>query len=168
MLELGEKFEIDTKVDCIQIDRAEDTAALILREMSPSTCVETIADWEHEYGLKPVSDDLEARRQAVVAKYRTRSRSRKSDFERVARGLGYTIGPAGTPGEHLRIVQGDQWKPFRAGISKAGDKVYSVVSGDYTPWHVRVYGSNVESDSALQSSFASMKFTGITILYLNE
>jgi uncharacterized protein YmfQ (DUF2313 family) len=170
MFHFGQTFNAEIDVEAKALRLVDDGAKLLRDELFPdgATAGGVLADWERFVGIygSPVSTDAE-RRSAVIARLRATNLLTKATFESIAAGYGYSIGPAGSTNPHMRIVEGGQWPAFRAGISKAGDKVYST-SGEYTPYTVRVYGTDVTTNSELQRIFNKAKPAGITFIFVNE
>jgi uncharacterized protein YmfQ (DUF2313 family) len=172
MFHFGQTFNAEVDVEARALLIVDGLAKTLRDELFPdgATDAGTMEDWERLVGINGGSSVTSEgdRRNAIIASLRATNAITVAAFESIAGGFGYTIGPAGTPGKHLRIVEGNQWPAFRAGISKAGDKVYSSYAGDYTPYTVRVYGTDVTTNSELQRIFNKAKPAGITFIFVNE
>jgi uncharacterized protein YmfQ (DUF2313 family) len=118
-VELGEQFDQHLMIKGSMLDAADRAIDSMIDELFISTASEkTIQRWEKEFGIALSNQSLETRRALVIAKYRQRISLKKGGLRRgifisIADALGYTI----------NIVESG--KPFRAGISAAGDRVYS-------------------------------------------
>lgn len=152
--------------DAKQLDIVDDDVAGVIDEMFPETCRHTIADWERVYALpSPSGTTLSARRAAVAAADLATGGLARPYFESIAAKLGYGIGGSIDP--HLRIVE-NAFPPFRADFGRADiDRVYDQGSGE-SRYTVQVFGTNVETDTVLQSLFNRLKTHGTTIVYINE
>lgn len=116
-LDLGAMADEDLKIEGQIFDQAEVAIQTILIEISPATAVQTLPRWEGEYAVGSKGDTT-ARRNAVVARMRELAASSDGSLRRdiwvaIADALGYEIELIESPAM------------FRAGISKAGDRVYS-------------------------------------------
>ncbi len=91
--------------------RAED----LVREANPAQAFELLAEWETECGLPDECSELTAtlaeRREAVVAKLSHAGGQSPAYFVGLAKALGYE-------------VEVEEFRPFRAGHSAAGDPDY--------------------------------------------
>jgi uncharacterized protein YmfQ (DUF2313 family) len=165
MLDDDIKSSVESIADLFDSIETDFTQLLNEVDIYQATATGLLPDYERCYSVIPNSGDSDAvRRDRVIAALRSRGEYKKSKFERIARGLGYSIGYTGT--KHIVIVD-DQFKPFRAGISKAGDRVYSQLSGT-SMYTVLVIGTAVESDSVLRSLFNKIKCAGIEIVFTNS
>jgi uncharacterized protein YmfQ (DUF2313 family) len=160
--------ELRAMVDVIGefFDTIEDVIDSVLIEMYPATA--TIAgmlpDYEQYYRcIALTGDSVEMRRNRVVAAIRTKGGLNRDCFYRIADALGYSIG-AGI--KYLTIEEGN-YKPFRAGISRAGiDAVYDQSVGA-SMFDVVVTGTDVETDADLHSGFERQRAAGINFIYVN-
>lgn len=141
-IDLGELADEDMKIEGQIFDNVNNALHSVLLEISPSTAVKTLGRWEKEFGVIPKTTNEAQRRNTVKARMRELASSsngslRKALFISIAEALGYTIeiheaGPL-----------------FRAGISKAGDRVYSTVS----IWIVTVVVMGVSGADDLEELF---------------
>jgi uncharacterized protein YmfQ (DUF2313 family) len=164
MLDFGEVFKDDIQLESDAIRALKLSAETIITEMLPDTATD-LEKYETQYDIYPnESATIDERRTVVISAMRALGGLSIPYFESLAESLGYTIG-SGTSVKWLEITDGI-YVPFRAGISKAGDKVFGSTSGTeaYT-W--RVTGTNVESDTALIELFESLKPFGTTIEFTN-
>lgn len=67
-----------------EVDRLRERMTEIEKEFSPSTAVETIGDWEKEYGVVTADSSLTARRDAVLSAMRARKRTTKETLRALA------------------------------------------------------------------------------------
>lgn len=99
--------------------RLDARAARLAREAVPTTTLELLADWEAAAGLPdpcvPPPQTQSARRDALVARLRTRGGQRAGYYEAVAAGLGYAVTVT-------------DFRPFQAGRSAAGE---ALTNGDW-------------------------------------
>lgn len=124
--------ETDTDVYKLLNGMAEELARIdargddVLRESDPRTTVELIGEWETQVGLPDeclgdIDQTLQQRRNAVVARLTGRGGQSRQFFIDLAASLGYTV----------TITE---FRPFRAGISEAGD---ALTNGDWIfTWRV--------------------------------
>lgn len=103
----------------------------LIRESDPRTTIEMLAEWERALGLpdncsSTLAPTLQARRDDVLTKLVSLGGQSRAYYIAVAGRLGYTITI-------------DEFAPFRAGRSRAGDRVYGL---DWT-WVWRVNGPPV-------------------------
>ena len=136
-LELGGVFEDDVTLEGAQLDAAQVSAELLLREMFPQSAGDSITDWERLYGITPDNGDmLQIRQLRVIAKMRERGGLSISYFTAIAETIGYIIiieellpGTDGL-GDEGRF----RWRItftntplvyFRAGQSRAGERLVS-------------------------------------------
>ncbi|WVR18345.1 hypothetical protein y223_00065 [Bordetella phage PY223] len=88
----------------------------LLREVLPSTTVEMLSDWERAAGLPdpcvPSGQTLQERRNALLSRLAGTGGQSRAFFIELAAYLGFTI----------TITE---FRPFRAGISHAGDALYN-------------------------------------------
>lgn len=123
---LAIRRETDTNVYKLLHGMAEELARVdtrsddLLRESDPRTTLELLADWETQVGLPDpcldgVDQTVQQRRDAVVARLTGRGGQSRQFFIDLAASLGYTV----------TITE---FRPFRAGISDAGD---ALTNGDW-------------------------------------
>jgi len=118
-IELGQVSDADMEVEGSFFDSADSRIMDLLVEIFPSTTDILLSRWEHEYGLSPRAEDsLENRRCALLARYTDVGNLSQTYFVKLAAALGYDI---------FITEGGEQNNMFRAGISRAGDPVYSPV-----------------------------------------
>lgn len=104
----------------VEITRVETRVLDLLNEADPNTTYELIEEWEKMLGLPddctgtPVS--LEQRRQLIIAKLTQRQSLTKQYFIDLANSLGYEI----------TVDDFEEFSPFRAGISRAGERLFSL------------------------------------------
>ncbi|MDL2226538.1 DUF2313 domain-containing protein [Deltaproteobacteria bacterium OttesenSCG-928-M10] len=101
--------------------RVEDEAFRLIDEANPLTTWEALPDWERVLGLpdecSELGDTMEIRRADVIAKLNHpvgQSKQYYIDFMAI---YGYTI--------EIR----DEWPPFRADVSLAGDRTWEAAAG---------------------------------------
>lgn len=134
-LELTGVFDADIELEGKQLDDAQTSADLLLREMMPQSAGVSITDWERVCGLSPDDDDtLQTRQLRVIAKLRERGSLSLPYFGALAADMGYTASVeellANTDGLgdegifRWRITfTGTPLVYFRAGQSRAGDRL---------------------------------------------
>jgi uncharacterized protein YmfQ (DUF2313 family) len=156
-IQLGDNFDSDLQIEGKMFDSAMDAINSILSEISPSTATSTLSRWEREWGIIQNGSEINARRNAILAKLRLRTNLqngglREQIFINIADGLGYEIS----------IIESGEM--FRAGISKAGDPVFS--SKTLWVWTVVVHGES--SAPALEELFNDIKppYTRINFEYV--
>jgi len=115
-IDLGPISDMDIEVEGALYDTAASTMLQLLPEFFPSTTDVLIGRWEAEYGLAPqAAATLNDRRRALLARYVDVGNLSKNYFIAIAAALGYEI----------EITEGGEINSmFRAGISRAGDRVY--------------------------------------------
>lgn len=166
MFYLGENEELDRHIEAAAINRADTAADALLEEIFADTATD-LASWERVYDITPESTATEAqRRQEIIAVVRATGGLSRSYFENLAKGLGYTIGAAGSTDPHVRLLEGE-YPPFRAGVSVAGDAVWDQTSGAST-YTVVVSGTSITTDTALQRLFNRLAPAHIEFTYQNE
>lgn len=111
----------------VEFTRIEARADQLAIEVNPLTTSELLEDWERVAGLPDkcsgeLEDTLQGRRQALAAKLASVGGQSPAYFIEVARQLGFTIAV-------------DEFRPFRAGISVAGDPLTNSKDWVYT-WRV--------------------------------
>lgn len=169
-MDFGGQYDADKAIEATHLDAALAYADYLLLEMFPdSATVEgLLANFERVYDIVPSSTaTLAQRRQAALAAIRAKGGLTKSHFETMAQGLGYTIGLPAVGDPHCRIVEGE-FGPFRADYGQADvDEVYDQGTGAsmYT-W--RVLGTDVETDTTLQTIFEALKTAGTEVVFANE
>jgi uncharacterized protein YmfQ (DUF2313 family) len=144
-LDLGPISDSDMQIEGALLDAAMQTMQSVLDEMSPSTAVQTLTRWENEFGIK-TGIDITQRRNAIIAKMRERATLKKGGLRR-----GIYIAIADAMGYDIAIIEAPS--VFRAGISKAGDPVYS--KSKLWVWTVIV--NNASSASNLEALFNDIK-----------
>ena len=113
-IDLGPLSDADMQIEGALLDEAIAHAESVINEFFPSTADLTLARWEKEYALYPaINASKEDRRAALKARILERGGLSRPYFVSLAAALGYTIEISQSP------------PMFRAGISAAGDKVYS-------------------------------------------
>lgn len=128
-LALGPHHEADLVAEGAALDRVAARNADLLLEAFGDTAFETVPRWERLLDLHPdLSDNMEARVAAIVAKLRALGGLSRAYFIQYAADLGYTI----------EIVEPHT---FQAGVSGAGDRVYA--DSIIWCWRVDVEGADV-------------------------
>jgi len=97
----------------IELARVDDRGESLPVEAIPATSNELLSDWERVAGLPDkcsgvLEDTLQGRRNALLAKLASTGGQSSAYFIEIAAALGYT-------------VTIETFKPFRAGLSRAGD-----------------------------------------------
>ncbi|PTT04323.1 YmfQ family protein [Pseudomonas sp. HMWF006] len=97
----------------VELARADSRAETLPEEANPATTIELLGDWERVVGLPDkcsgaLEETLQGRRSALLAKLTSTGGQSPSYFIQLAATLGYT-------------VTIEEFKPFRAGHSSAGD-----------------------------------------------
>ena len=116
-IDFGDVSDQDIEVEGAFYDAAATRILDLLAELFPSTTVEFLNRWEREYGLIPrVGATVDERRRALQTRYTYIGSLTKAHFILLANTLGYTV----------EINEGGElYKMFRAGISAAGDPVFT-------------------------------------------
>lgn len=114
-----------------EFSRIEERVRDLMRESNPSRCVETLEDWEKLLGLPDsctinLNLSFEQRRMVVVQKLVAGGGSSIAFFEQIAKIFGYDD------------IQVNDYKPFRAGRSQAGDQL----SGEGWEYTFKVFSEN--------------------------
>lgn len=140
--------EADTDIYKLLSAMAEEMARIdnrgddLLLESDPRTTTELLAEWEAQVGLPDpclagAEQTVQQRRNAVVARYTARGGQSKQFFIDFAASLGYTV----------TITE---FRPFRAGISAAGDPLSN---GDWIfAWRVNAPETTITHFRAGQSA----------------
>lgn len=111
----------------VEFARVEGRADTLVDEALPLTTTELLSDWERVTGLPDkcagtLEETLQGRRNAVVAKLASTGGQSIAYFTQVAGALGYE-------------VTVEEFRPFRAGMSVAGDPL---TNGDWVfVWRIR-------------------------------
>lgn len=112
--EAGTNMRQLTRALAEEFARIDGRSSDLLREALPSTTLEMLADWERAAGLPDtcvaVAQTLQERRNALLAKLTNSGGQSRAFFIALAEYLGFTV----------TITE---FRPFRAGISSAGDAV---------------------------------------------
>ena len=161
--------DLRASIECVGecCDNLKEYIEFIENQIHPDNATETgsLEDFERLYKCIPESGDtVQVRRNRVIAAIRLKGGMSREFFEVVAEGLGYEIATSGS--KYLQFFEGE-FAPFRAGISRAGDRVYEL-TGDYTRYTVVVRGTNVENDTDLQRYFGILCTTGVNFIYENS
>jgi len=116
-LSLGDDFNADLELKGQQLDNARDRALTLVDEFFPDTAtLESIPLWERMLGLTPsATDTLQNRRDAATAQARAQGGSSKPYF--------ISVLTAFIPNA-FASVDITEYAPLKAGIMKAGDKVF--------------------------------------------
>jgi len=118
-IDLGGVSDMDMYIEGGFFDLAGGGILDLVKEIYPSTTDILLSRWEREYGLSPrAGDSLEDRLRALLAAYVNVGNLSQAYFIRLAAALGYDI---------VIAEGGEQNNMFRAGISHAGDPVYSAM-----------------------------------------
>jgi len=119
-IDLGDISDKDAEIEGALYDAAVEATALLLPEFIPSTVDALLDRWEAEYGIIPRQGaTIEERRANLRARYITIGNLSKEYFTAIANALGYDV----------EITEGgEMYNLFRAGISRAGDPVYSATA----------------------------------------
>jgi len=128
-IDLGPLSDAEMQVEGSQLDSALMQTESLTKEFFSATATNTLEQWEREYAI-PASPEktIEDRRMAINARMLERAGMSTRYFVDVAWALGYEI----------EITESPQ--PFRAGISKAGDRVYA--PGVLWEWTVLVVNAH--------------------------
>jgi uncharacterized protein YmfQ (DUF2313 family) len=104
----------ELNADGAALDEAQMIAGVLLDEMDPSATQELLTDWERVVGLPdacaPLATTMQERRIAVIARLAALGGQSREFFVGVVERLGYT-------------AEIDDFPPFRAGQSAAGDQL---------------------------------------------
>jgi uncharacterized protein YmfQ (DUF2313 family) len=144
-INLGPLSDTDMRVEGALLDAVVPDMLSLLPEFFPSSITTAlIAQWEAEYGVIPrAGSGFEDRRRAVLAQYIRIGSLTAAHFTALAAALGYEI----------TITEGGEtFVPFRAGISRAGDPVYS--AGALWVWTVTTQNKPAAAD--IRSLFADL------------
>ncbi|MDD2109305.1 YmfQ family protein [Pseudomonas asiatica] len=103
-----------------ELARVDARAEVLLREVNPATTMEMLTDWERVAGLPDkcagtLESTVQGRRNALLAKLTATGGQSKDYFIAIAASLGYE-------------VTIEEFRPFRAGVSEAGD---ALTNGDW-------------------------------------
>lgn len=146
-LDLGELSDLDMQIEGDLLDQTQSDLQSIISELFASTATELMSRFENEYDVRPSSGQtIQDRRNAVVAKERLISALKlgglkKSLFVSIAAAMGY------------QIQISDTLNMFRAGISRAGDPVYSTSQ----IWLMVVTVTNASSAPDLVALFTDIR-----------
>jgi uncharacterized protein YmfQ (DUF2313 family) len=161
MLGLGPNFILDNTLESMAVQNLKDSATTIITEMLPDTTASFIDKWEAQYGLVFDSSlTIEQRRLRVISSMRARGGLSIAYFVSIAESLGYTL-ETGSSSKWFNILDGI-YIPFRSDVSKCGDMIYDSTNGGETfTW--QIFGTNIETDTALREVFEKLKPVGTTI-----
>jgi uncharacterized protein YmfQ (DUF2313 family) len=112
----------------LELARVDARASILPLEANPSSTSELLSDWERAVGLPDkcageLEETLQGRRNALIAKLSATGGQSAQYFIDISAALGYT-------------VTIEEFRPFRAGRSAAGD---ALTNGDWVfAWRVRV------------------------------
>lgn len=124
----GPNIAIDLTASGAALDRAQASARRVRDAITPYGAGALIQDWERVLGITPPADaGYQERQNRVIAKIRELGGLSIPYFIRLAAGLGYS-------------VTIDEPQPFRAGTSRAGDRLY--VEDIVFVWRVDVRGGS--------------------------
>ena len=124
----GLRIKADLTAQGIQLDKVKEHARLVLGAITPFYAGNLLSDWERLLAIVPPPDAAYQQRiDRVIAKLAETGGLSIPYFIRLAASLGYTI-----------TINEPQ--PFRAGIGRAGDKIYS--PDIIHVWEVNIYGSS--------------------------
>lgn len=118
----------------VEFSRVEARADFLAVDLVPISTLELLPDWERVAGLPDkcsgeLEQTIQGRRNALVAKLASTGGQSKGYYVEVARQLGYEITIS-------------EFKPFRAGMSSAGDPLTNTKDWIYT-WRVNGYETTV-------------------------
>lgn len=119
----------------IELARVDGRGEALPLEANPSTTSEMLSDWERVAGLPDkcsgvLEETLQGRKNALLAKLSSTGGQSASYFIELAGLLGYT-------------VTVEEYRPFRAGLSRAGD---ALTNGDWVfTWLIRAAETSVIS-----------------------
>jgi len=140
-LQIDGDFNDDVEIEGAAIDDLLSRADELYLELFPDTCDETLPDWERVYELNPSPSESKAlRRSRLVYAVRRRGGLSRRYFIGLAASLGYTA----------TITEGHA--VFRAGMSAAGDAVYT--NQDRWSWTMVV--SSIGANAVPQTQFESI------------
>ena len=154
-LELGGVFDDDITLEGQELDSAQQNAELLLTEIFPETSVYLLSSWERIYGIYPEpGETLQQRQNAVLQAVRARGGLSIAYLVSMAASLGYTITIS-------------EYKPFMAGIGRAGDSIYiydSIFAFQVTAPSVNTYFFRAGQSCAGEALGAPNENTKITNL----
>ncbi|NVZ27720.1 DUF2313 domain-containing protein [Pseudomonas gingeri] len=119
----------------IELARVDVRGEALPMEANPSTTSEMLSDWERGAGLPDkcsgvLEETVQGRKNALLEKLSSTGGHSAAYFIELARVLGYTV-----------TIQ--EYRPFRAGLSRAGE---AVTNGDWVfTWLIRVPETSVIS-----------------------
>lgn len=125
-----------------ELARIDGRGEALILEANPQTANELLADWERVAGLPDkcagtLEETVQGRRNALLAKLSSTGGQSPAYFIEVAAALGYTV----------TITE---FRPFRAGLSEAGD---ALTNGDWVfYWQVNAPATTVIQFRASQSA----------------
>lgn len=149
-----------------ELARLDLRAGEVVCEFFPGTASEMLNEWELVFFGAIQSGTPEERRLGLLAKVSAYGGQSIDYFYGIAETLGYNRYPS-TTDPHIRIADGEFFG-FRADIGRADvDKVYDQDTGNSIfTWSV--YGTDVESDTVLQSLFNNLKPAHTEVFFHNE
>lgn len=126
----------------LELARVDGRGEALPAEANPSSTNEMLSDWERVVGLPDkcsgaLEETLQGRRAALLAKLSSTGGQSKAYFIELAAALGYT-------------VTIEEFRPFRAGISRAGD---ALTNGPWAfTWRIRAPANTIISFRAGMSA----------------
>jgi uncharacterized protein YmfQ (DUF2313 family) len=163
---LGENYKAHLKVRYKQLDYVDELAQNLMLEVFPDTAIGLLPFWEQLTGLDKGNKSIDERRKAIISVLRTVGKGNRITFETIASSLGYVVLQyPNVSASTVTIVEGSEFKGFRAGFSRAGDRVYSETSiqNEHT---IIVYGTLASQDEQLKQLFENNRFVGINFIYI--
>ncbi|MBS3893093.1 YmfQ family protein [Serratia marcescens] len=140
----GEQIKVEHHAEGSALQQAEDAAQCVALGIVPLQINELIPDWERVLDLVPAPDaSLQERLTLIKAKINTTGGLSRPYFINLAKSLGYTITI-------------DEPQPFRIGINRMGDRLYS--RDTIWIWRVNVlHSDNLVGTAQLESMFQDLK-----------
>ncbi|WP_048796280.1 MULTISPECIES: YmfQ family protein [Serratia] len=140
----GEQIKVEHHAEGNALQQVEDAARCVALGIVPLQINELIPDWERVLALTPAPDASPQERLTLIkAKINTTGGLSRPYFINLAKSLGYTITI-------------DEPQPFRIGINRMGDRLYS--RDTIWIWRVNVlHSDNLVSTAQLESMFQDLK-----------
>ena len=124
----GLRIKSELSAEGTQLDKVKEHAQLVLGAITPFYASDLLPDWERLLAILPPNESTyQQRLERVIAKLAETGGLSIPYFIRLAGSLGCTI----------TITEP---QPFRAGIGRAGDKIYA--PDIIHVWEVNIYGSS--------------------------
>ena len=148
-----------------EIDRCMEARKKILTELSAKTTTDMISEYEKAYAVSSAGT-ISERRAAVLTKMNAVGGQSKEYFYTLAEKLGYNRYPS-TTDPHIKIDTAI-YLPFRCDTSKADqDHLWSQAPGS-SLHDLEVSGTNVATDTVLQSLFNLFCHAHTRVTYKNS